>query len=64
VDEPQRSSLGKARIREGDLMLYFEDDRIERWTRVGSQMVVEHWCPTAAFASERPVLGIAVHSGE
>ena len=57
--EPQRSSNGRATVRDGSVVIAFEDDRTERWTKVGKRWVVEHWCPSSAFPSGKPVLGIA-----
>ena len=58
--EPKRSSPGKVRdVMNGVVVLAFDDDRIERWTRIGQQMVVEHWASSDQFLSGPPVLGIA-----
>ena len=57
--EPQRSSNGKATVTDGSVVIAFEDDRTERWTKVGKHWVVEHWCPSSAFPVGKPVLGIA-----
>jgi hypothetical protein len=60
VVEPKRSSRGKVRdARNGIVVLVFEDDRIERWTRIGQRMVVEHWASSDQFPGGPPVLGIA-----
>ena len=60
--EPLRSSNGKATIKNGAVVIAFEDDRTERWTKVGKRWVVEHWCPSSAFPCGKPVLGIAEKS--
>lgn len=57
--EPLRSSNGKAAVRDGAVVIKFEDDRTERWTKVGKRWVVEHWFPSSAFPEGKPVLGIA-----
>ena len=57
--EPLRSSTGKPALQDGSVVIAFADDRTERWTAVGKQWVVEHWCPSAAYPAGRPVVGIA-----
>jgi hypothetical protein len=64
VVEPARSSPGRAVARDGAAVIVYDDDRTERWTRVGSRVVVEHWCPSSEFPAGRPVLGIAELAGE
>ena len=60
VVEPKRTSPGKVRdIMNGVVVLAFDDDRIERWTKIGQRMVVEHWASSDQFPSGPPVLGIA-----
>ncbi|HUE70046.1 MAG TPA: ankyrin repeat domain-containing protein [Pirellulaceae bacterium] len=59
VAEPKRSSAGWAVMKDGALVITFDDDRLERWTPVGRRMVVEHWYPAERFPSASPVLGIA-----
>lgn len=58
VIEPRRTAGGVS-AKEGAIVIVFEDDRVERWTRVGERMVVELWSPAARFPSESPVMGIA-----
>jgi hypothetical protein len=59
VFEPVRRAHGHAEFKDGTVIVTFEDDRIERWSHVGPQMIVEHWYPGSAFPCGRPVLGIA-----
>jgi hypothetical protein len=59
VAEPLRSSKGKAEIKDGSVVIVYEDDRVERWTPVARRMVVEHWYPGTRFPAGTPVLGIA-----
>lgn len=59
VTEPLRTSNGKLELKDGSVVIVFQDDRVERWTPVGKRMVVEHWYPRAQFPSGKPVLGIA-----
>ena len=59
VAEPQRTSTGKVEVKDGSVVIVYQDDRVERWTPVGKRMVVEHWYPGARFPSGTPVLGIA-----
>jgi hypothetical protein len=60
VVELKRSSAGKVRdVSNGVVVLAFDDDRIERWTRIGRLMVVEHWASSDQFHSGPSVLGIA-----
>ncbi len=59
VIEPLRTSIGSASVESGSFMLRFEDDRVERWTPVGTRMVVEHWFPGSQFGKAKPVLGVA-----
>jgi hypothetical protein len=58
VAEPLRTSAGKTEVKDDSIVLVFQDDRVERWTPVGSKMVVEHWAARAQFPNGRPVLGI------
>ena len=59
VAEPLRTSSGKVEIKDGSVVIVYQDDRVERWTPVGKRMVVEHWYPSARFPSGTPVRGIA-----
>lgn len=60
VVEPKRSSPGKVcDAMDGVVVLAFDDDRIERWTKIGQRMVVEHWTSSDQFPSGPTVLGIA-----
>jgi hypothetical protein len=59
VVEPLRNSAGRTVATGRSLVIVFEDDRIERWTRVGKRHVVEHWFPGLQMAHAAPVLGIA-----
>jgi hypothetical protein len=43
----------------GVVVLVFDDHRVERWTRIGQRMVVEHWASSDQFPGGTPVLGIA-----
>ena len=51
VVEPQRSSNGRATVRDSSFLIVCQEDRLERWTPVGQNMVVEHWFPMARFPS-------------
>jgi hypothetical protein len=62
VLEEKRKADGKAEVKSGAVVIVFEDDRIERWTPVGRQMVVEHWFPASAFPAGPSVLGIGKRS--
>jgi hypothetical protein len=59
VEEPRRQSNGMAVVKEGSVVITFNDDRIERWTPVGKRFVVEHWFPGSQRTAVTPVLGIA-----
>jgi hypothetical protein len=59
VVEPRRTSGGKAAVDSSSAVITFDDDRVERWTRVGKQFVVQHWYPGSRFPNGTPVLGIA-----
>lgn len=59
VFEPLRTSPARPAVEGGATVLTFEDDRVERWTPVGSRYVVEHWFPATQYPSGKPVLGIA-----
>jgi hypothetical protein len=59
VRETRRNSAGKAEVRDGSLLIVYDDDRVERWTAVGRRAVVEHWFPGSAYPLRSPVLGIA-----
>ena len=62
VLEEKRKTDGKAEVKEGAVVIFFEDDRVERWTPVGREMVVEHWYPAARFPAGPSVLGIGKRS--
>jgi hypothetical protein len=57
--EPARSAKGEITASDQSIVIRFADDRLERWTIVGKRIVVEHWCPAAAYPGEARVLGIA-----
>jgi hypothetical protein len=57
--ETLRSSEGKVSPQAGAVVITFADDRVERWTAVDKRMVVEHWCPAAAYPAGDKVVGIA-----
>jgi hypothetical protein len=59
VDEPMRTSTGRAQVKDGSVLIVYQDDRVERWTGVGKKMLVEHWYPAARFPSKTPIVGIA-----
>lgn len=63
VVEPLRSSTGTAEVKDGAIVLVFQDDRVERWTPVGARMIVEHWATSAGYPSQAPVRGIAEMAG-
>lgn len=62
VEEPRRRSGGTAEVKDGSVVLTFADDRVERWTPVGTRYVVEHWFPASRVPIVTPVLGIADQS--
>jgi hypothetical protein len=57
--EPNRSSDGKVEVVDGAIVITFADDRVERWTAIDKQMVVEHWCPARSYPEGKGVVGIA-----
>jgi hypothetical protein len=59
VEEPRRRSNGTAQAQGGALVITFDDDRVERWTPVGTRFVVEHWFPGLRLPTTTAVLGIA-----
>jgi len=59
VDEPRRRSRGTVVVKRGSVVMTFNDNRVERWTRVGKRFVVEHWFPGSGSPTATPVLGIA-----
>jgi len=59
VIEAQRAAGGKTTVRNGSVVIVYDDDRVERWTPVGKRMVVEHWYPGSSMMTATPVLGIA-----
>jgi hypothetical protein len=59
VAESLRTSNGKVEVKDGSVVIVYQDDRVERWTPVGKRMVVEHWYPGVQFPTGTPVLGIA-----
>jgi hypothetical protein len=58
VLEEKRKADGNAEMKSSAVVIFFEDDRVERWTPVGRKMVVEHWYPASAFPAGPSVLGI------
>jgi hypothetical protein len=59
VAEPSRTSGGKMIVQNGYVLIFYDDDRVERWTAVGQRQVVEHWFPASQFSMAKPVVGIA-----
>jgi hypothetical protein len=59
VSEQNRTSTGKAELKDGSVLIVYQDDRVERWTPLGKRMLIEHWFARAQFPSGTPVLGIA-----
>jgi hypothetical protein len=57
--EPLRRSPGKVTIRGNSIVIAFDDDRTERWTRLDRRWLIEHWCPSKRFPRGKPVLGVA-----
>ena len=57
--EPLRSSPGKWKEVDGSVVVTFDDDRLERWTKDGNRWRVEHWCPVSAYPAGPPVVGTA-----
>ena len=57
--EPNRSAKGKAERQGNAVVIRFDDDRVERWTRLNGRVEVEHWYPAAQFPNGPRVLGIA-----
>jgi len=61
VSEPNRRSFGKVNqsFKEG-LLLFFDDGRVERWTKVNQRIVVEHWATFDLYQdyNQRPYMGI------
>ena len=58
VAEPRRSSIGKAEVKAGAIVLVFQDDRVERWTPVGATDNRRALGDERQFPSGTPVLGI------
>jgi hypothetical protein len=59
VVEPLRSSPGKWTIKDESVVIISDDDRLERWTRVDGEWVVQHWCPVRAYPEGASVQGTA-----
>ena len=59
VWEPRRQAAGKIEVRDGRVLVVYDDDRLERWAPVGRRAVVEHWARAADYPGKPPVLGIA-----
>jgi hypothetical protein len=59
VAEPQQTSVGRAEIESGGVILVSEDGCLECWTAVGKRYVVEHRFPGSRLPKATPVLGIA-----
>jgi hypothetical protein len=59
VAEPRRSSNGKAEVKNGSVIIGFEDGPVERWKPDGDQYMVEHWSTSGQFPAGPPVVGTA-----
>lgn len=57
--EPLRSSSGKWKEMGRAIVVTFDDDRLECWTKDGDRWRVEHWCPVRAYPEGSPVVGTA-----
>jgi RNA polymerase sigma factor (sigma-70 family) len=64
VAEPQRRSPGKVEVRDGAVLVVYDDDRLERWTPAGDGAAVEHWFPASNYPKRKPVKGIAERTTE
>jgi hypothetical protein len=59
VVEPARNAAGRASVNGGSAVIVSKDDRIERWTKVGGVMRVEHWFPASSYPAGVPARGVA-----
>jgi hypothetical protein len=59
VAEPRRSSNGKAEVKDGSVVISYEDGPVERWKPDGDRYVVEHWSTRGQFPADPPVVGTA-----
>lgn len=57
-DSPQWKSNGQVKLVESEIILTYESDRAERWTRIGEKVIVEHWSPASKSPRSQPVIGI------
>lgn len=58
VVEPNRASPGAAVVQGAAVVITFRDERVERWTRIGGEVVVEHWFPAATYPNGPKVKGV------
>jgi len=59
VVQPRRTSEGTAVVKDGTIEILYQDDRLERWSLKGDDMVVEHWHPSSDMATAPAVTGVA-----
>jgi len=59
VVQALRTSDGRAEVKGDSIEIRYDDDRFERWTMKGDEMVVHHWHPIESASEKPPVVGTA-----
>lgn len=57
--EKLRRATGKCTVKDGSILIVYEDDRTERLTPSGPRMIVEHWYPSSRHPAGYPVFAYA-----
>lgn len=52
--EKARRAIGKCTVKDGSILIVYEDDRTERLTPCGPRLLVEHWSPSSSYPAGYP----------
>ena len=59
VTEENRASIGRAEVHDGNILIRYDDDRIEQWSLVDGAYLVNHWHPISSWPDQSSQVGLA-----
>ncbi|MFT6864951.1 MAG: hypothetical protein ACJAVK_003523 [Akkermansiaceae bacterium] len=59
VTQENRASVGRAEVKDGKIVVRYEDDRIEEWSLIDGAYFVNHWHPISSWPDQGSVMGFA-----